>query len=143
MRKKMESRSRTRGAPHFDLKLSPGGMADVEFTAQMIMLARREEIPISTRTLDVLKASEGKELTIEETNLLVSAYSLLRHVEAGVRLILEDRGSILPDGHRLDLLARCLGRKSGAQLLAQLTETATDVRRTFTQFCTRLETQER
>jgi glutamate-ammonia-ligase adenylyltransferase len=38
MRRKMETRSRTRQGDFIDVKLGPGGMADVEFLGQMIQL---------------------------------------------------------------------------------------------------------
>jgi glutamate-ammonia-ligase adenylyltransferase len=143
MRQRMESRSRTRGRSHFDLKLSPGGMADVEFIAQMVVLARGPEPPVGEQTLDIVSAARGRELASVEIDRLKSAYTLYRRIEAGMRLILEERGTILPEGPRLELLARCLEHAAGNELAERLADVAAGVRATFQDFCSRLERGDR
>jgi glutamate-ammonia-ligase adenylyltransferase len=111
MRRKTETRSRTQAAEFFDLKLGPGGMVDIEFLAQMIQLkwggAHAEVRHKGTR--GVLHAARSLALSVhaDEETLLSESYRVYREIEKLMRITLEERGSILPEGQRLELLGRC------------------------------------
>ncbi len=110
MRKRMEKRSKVRGSELLDLKLSAGGMVDVEFLAQMLQLrygGNRAELRHG-RTCDVLRSFSSFLKLDHEIEELIAAYRLLRSVETLVRITLEERGTVLPDGEKLDVLAKLL-----------------------------------
>jgi glutamate-ammonia-ligase adenylyltransferase len=140
MRRKMETRSRVRGQGPLDTKLGPGGMVDIEFLAQMIQLrdgGHRRDLRALT-TAEVLTAVEGSTLSREESEELRSAYALYGAVQKTLRLALEERGSLLPEGERLDLLARLLKEADGESLKEKVEETMSRVRRLFLKVTGRL-----
>jgi glutamate-ammonia-ligase adenylyltransferase len=109
MRKRMEKRSRVSGSELIDLKLSPGGMVDVEFLAQMLQLrygGSRADLR-HARTCDVLRAFSSL-LTVEQAEALMQTYQWYRKLETLLRITLEERGSILPAREKLELLAKLL-----------------------------------
>jgi len=131
MRRKMETRSRTRGGEIVDIKLGPGGMADIEFLVQMWMLHRRSP-PVGSRAVTpLLTAASPGLLTTGEAALGTRAYAMYRRLELLLRVTLEERSSILPAGGRLDTLARRYGMKSGADLAAEVARTMREVREMF------------
>ncbi len=114
-----------------DIKLGPGGMADIEFLVQMWMLQRRT-LPVGSRAVTVLlKAASPDFLTTAEAEVGTRAYAMYRRLELLMRVTLEERSSILPAGGKLDTLARRYGMKSGADLTAQVTRTMREVRGLF------------
>ena len=114
-----------------DIKLGPGGMADIEFLVQVWMLHRRT-LPVGSRGVTVLlEAASPDFLTAAEAELGTRAYAMYRRLELLLRVTLEERSSILPAGGRLDTLARRYGMKSGADLTAQVTRTMREVREMF------------
>jgi len=118
----MESRSRFRGEAPIDIKVGEGGMVDIEFIAQMIQL-RFVSDPLgerSRRTVDVLSEAPPTILSADEVLELSGAYRFYRQVEMYLRIALEESGSLLPEGHKLDTLARCLGRPQGEELKGEI-----------------------
>ena len=143
MRKKMESRTRTRGEAIIDFKLGAGGMVDVEFLTQMLLL-QPGVLPEKVRGRDVLtllRAIPSPFLTSEEQTLLIDAYRLCRRLELLLRITLEERGSLLPVGERLERLGRCAGRLSPEALTGTVTRTMSSVRSLFLAVAARLEQQ--
>jgi len=138
MRRKMETRSRTRGSEIVDIKLGPGGMADIEFLVQMWMLQRRSPPPGSRTVRALLAAASGEFLSAAEARLCTEAYAAYRRLELLLRITLEEGSSILPTGARLDTLARRYGMKSGAELAAMLTGTMREVRNVLLRVADRL-----
>lgn len=131
MRRKMETRSRTRGGEILDIKVGAGGMADIEFLVQMSML-RRQAPPEGGRTvLDLLAAAASDMLTPAEVELGTRAYILYRRLELLLRVALEERSSVLPAGERLDVLARRFGVKNGSELTMLVAGTMRQVRAVF------------
>ncbi len=135
MRRKMETRSQTRSSGFLDVKLGPGGMVDVEFIVQMIQLKYGAALPLlrNRLTTEVLESSPAAVLSGSQVTLLQSAYQLFRRVEIMMRLVHEDRSTILPEGEKLILLARILGLPDGEALTEQIAEAATNVRGQFLQ----------
>jgi glutamate-ammonia-ligase adenylyltransferase len=140
MRRRMETRSRTRAATFVDLKLGPGGMADCEFIAQMIQLRFGGEHPElrGARTAAVLRSAAHGVLTPGETDELVSSYGMERRLELLLRTGLEEKGAILPEGEPLDLLARLYDGSSGPALASRLAGTMKRVRAIFLDVAGRL-----
>ena len=139
----MESRTRTRGEAIIDFKLGAGGMVDVEFLTQMLLL-QPGVLPEKVRGRDVLtllRAIPSPFLTSEEQTLLIDAYRLCRRLELLLRITLEERGSLLPVGERLERLGRCAGRLSPEALTGTVTRTMSSVRSLFLAVAARLEQQ--
>jgi len=140
MRRKMESRSRFRGKGPPDIKLGPGGMVDIEFLAQMLQLRfgrehtafRRQDVP------GVMALAKDALLTPDEAMTLLSAYRLYRSLENLLRITLEERGSLLPGGDKLEVLARCLDRTDGARLTSRIETTMAHIRALFLTITSRL-----
>ncbi len=133
MRRKIETRSRTRSQDFFDLKLGAGGIVDVEFAAQMIQLRfgkLHHEIR-SMKTLEVLDLAGKRWFAPDEVAPLAQAYRSMREVEKLLRLTLEEKGTVLPEGEKLELLARCAGESSGNALRKRLVSMADQTRNRF------------
>jgi glutamate-ammonia-ligase adenylyltransferase len=133
MRRKVETRSRTRTDELVDLKLGPGGIVDIEFLAQMIQLKFGEKHPAlrSQSTTGVLTTALDVWLNAEDVSFFTSAYALLRQLENLIRITLEERGTVLPEGKKLDLLARCYDGSSGLQLRSRVGSIMSSVRTRF------------
>ena len=123
MRKKTETRSRAHGGRLVDVKLGEGGMVDLEFLAQMALLAGRAEPGRRpARTAAVLAALPPSVLPRDVSAAAAEAYGFFRSVEFHLRSTLEERGSLLPEGPALDRLARVLQRSEGAELFRRVAE---------------------
>jgi len=107
MRRAMESRIRTRGPAPIDLKLGRGGLVDIEFLVQMALLrsGRAGQELHATPVLSSLPSLAGV-LDASAAARLSDCYRHLRTAQAFMRLTLEDRGNLLPEGPRLERLAR-------------------------------------
>ncbi|MFN0158489.1 MAG: DUF294 nucleotidyltransferase-like domain-containing protein [Bacteroidota bacterium] len=131
MRRKMETRSRTRGSDHVDIKLGAGGMVDVEFLVQMSMLAsgqlgrRLHGMPTMTALEEI------PWLAKDDRKIISSAYALYRKLELYKRLALEEHGSLLPEGEHLDMLGRIHDGSSGQQMKASIEKAMQTVRKIF------------
>ncbi len=133
MRRAMESRTRTRRARAVDLKLGPGGMADVEFIVQMMQMKYGGILP-GIRGAKVCTALREDRLPGEmpcDRAFLSSAYAMYRRLELIMRIGLEDRGWILPAGEKLQRLARLYDGSSGTALGARIASTMARVRKEF------------
>ncbi|MDN4501625.1 bifunctional [glutamate--ammonia ligase]-adenylyl-L-tyrosine phosphorylase/[glutamate--ammonia-ligase] adenylyltransferase [Alteromonadaceae bacterium BrNp21-10] len=93
MREKMRSHLSKGGADEFDLKQDSGGIADIEFLVQFLVLAHAHQYPLLGRWSDNVRIIE----TLIECNLLtniegqdlINAYLAYRH--AGHRLALQQK----------------------------------------------------
>ena len=91
MRTRMRDHLNRGDSTHFDLKQSPGGMVDIEFIAQFLVLAHAHQYPeLLTKWSDNLRIFEACQqaelLTSEQTKQLIDAYCHIR--DAGHRLSL-------------------------------------------------------
>jgi glutamate-ammonia-ligase adenylyltransferase len=133
MRRAMETRSKTRRRSFIDLKHGPGGMADVEFIVQMIQLKwggsrpeiRGEKVSAILRQAWLPPGMGG------EPAFLASAYAMYRRLELLLRIGLEDRGWVLPEGEKLQRLGRLYDGSSGTALESRVAATMKRVRQEF------------
>jgi glutamate-ammonia-ligase adenylyltransferase len=136
MRASMESRIRTRGPAPIDLKLSRGGLVDIEFIAQMALLRGGEEalelhaasVHSSLPALAALRPS-GPELSPASAARLADCYRHYREAQAFLRLTLEDRSNLLPEGARLERLARAHTGSHAEEYHAAMRSRMDEVRR--------------
>ncbi|MCK5571267.1 MAG: hypothetical protein KAJ12_00835, partial [Bacteroidetes bacterium] len=140
MRRKMETRSKVRGSDMLDLKLGRGGMVDIEFMVQMVQLRKGREVPaLRCGAVRTLLAEAGRHvLDAEETNMFWSAYETFRTLEKLMRVTIEERNTVLPNGPKLETLARCYDRSTGKELHARVKDTMATVRKRFLEVTRRL-----
>lgn len=133
MRRKMETRSRTRGEEPLDIKLGPGGMVDIEFLAQMVQLASGARQPDvrGKPVQEILKLTDASYVSRDEATNLAATYSLYRRLETLQRITLEERGTILPDGRKLETLSSCFDRSTGSALRQHVAAAMKETRRMF------------
>ncbi|WP_130864975.1 bifunctional [glutamine synthetase] adenylyltransferase/[glutamine synthetase]-adenylyl-L-tyrosine phosphorylase [Acidipropionibacterium timonense] len=96
-----------------EIKLGPGGLRDVEFTAQLLQLVHgRQDASLRVRsTFDALRAlSAGGYIGRADANRLLAAYRLERTLEHRVQLYRLRRTHLLPEAPEdLRRLARAVG----------------------------------
>jgi glutamate-ammonia-ligase adenylyltransferase len=115
---RVESERLPRGAdPSRHTKLGPGGLADVEWTAQLLQLRHAHEVPAlrTTRTLEALDAAVGTDLLApSDRDALATSWRTVSRVR-NAALLVRTRGSDeLPrDTRELAKVARVLGYEPG------------------------------
>ena len=61
----------------------------------------------------------------------MSAYRELRRIETFMRLTVEDRGSILPEGEKLELLSKVFGESGSSEFTALVHSLMNETRQSF------------
>jgi glutamate-ammonia-ligase adenylyltransferase len=133
MRRAMETRGKTRREIFIDLKHGPGGMADVEFIVQMLQLkfgGTRPEIR-GGKVGAILRQAWLPPGMPGESAFLASAYAMYRRLELLIRIGLEERRNVLPQGEKLQRLARLYDGSSGPALQSRVGATMKRVRQEF------------
>ena len=104
--------------PQRHTKLGPGGLADVEWTVQMLQLRHAGRVPAlrTTRTLAALRAAQDAELLDPgQTRVLAHAWRTASRVRNATLLVRGRPGDNLPsDLRELTGVARVLGYPPGA-----------------------------
>ena len=107
-----------------DVKLSRGGIREIEFTVQLLQVVRGGQFPeLRTRpTLEALQRVARAELMPPEAaDALARAYVFLRRVEHRIQYLDDQQTHILPtDDADLDWIARTLGYDSACPFLCEL-----------------------
>jgi glutamate-ammonia-ligase adenylyltransferase len=116
---RVESERLPRGADRtLHLKLGPGGLADVEWTAQLIQLRHGNAVPElrTTQTRRALDAAVDAELLAPaDRDVLVEAWNTASSVRNGLVLVSGRPSDVLPtDVRTLAALSRVLGYGPGA-----------------------------
>jgi glutamate-ammonia-ligase adenylyltransferase len=93
--------------PAFHLKLGPGGLADVEFCAQLLQLEHGIRTTATIATLDALRAAAV--LDDDEADTLVAAHRFCDRTRNRWFLVRGTRADSLPTGDDLGRLAHSLG----------------------------------
>jgi glutamate-ammonia-ligase adenylyltransferase len=93
-----------RGAdPHTHLKLGRGGLADVEWTVQLLQLQHAGQHPAlqTSRTLDALRAAAERELLpADDAQALILAWRLVSRIRNAVTLVRGRPGDAVPSDSR-------------------------------------------
>ncbi|MEP7056834.1 MAG: bifunctional [glutamate--ammonia ligase]-adenylyl-L-tyrosine phosphorylase/[glutamate--ammonia-ligase] adenylyltransferase [Caldimonas sp.] len=111
-----EAQRRAAGRPERanDVKLSRGGIREIEFIVQLLLVVRGGQFP-EMRTRSTLKGltklAAGGLMKTESAGRLAEAYTFLRRVEHRIQFLDDQQTHLLPtqDGD-LDWIARSLGR---------------------------------
>ena len=115
---RVESERLPRGAdPSTHLKLGPGGLADVEWTVQLLQLMHAATIEglRTTRTLDALEAAAGAGLIpARDRSVLLAAWRMATSIRNAVVLVTGRPSDALPrDARTLAAVSRVLGYRPG------------------------------
>jgi len=122
------SAQRSAGRPERanDVKLSRGGIREIEFTVQLLQVVRGGQFPeLRTRpTLQALqRLAQAKLMPATSAEGLAKAYVFLRQVEHRIQYLDDQQTHLLPtDPADLAWLAHTLGFESESALLAQLAQ---------------------
>ena len=107
-----------------DVKLSRGGIREIEFIVQLLQVVRGGQFPeLRTRaTLDALPRLMRAGLMPQDTaDALAAAYLFLRQVEHRIQYLDDQQTHVLPtNDDDLDWIARTMGYASSGPLLAEL-----------------------
>src|SRR5436190_736930 len=119
IKSRVEAERLPRGTdPHRHTKLGPGGLADVEWTVQLLQLRHAWELPglRTTRTLEALEAAAAAGLlSPEQARVLGHAWRTASRVRNATLLVRGRPGDTLPtDLRELTGVARVLGYPPGA-----------------------------
>jgi [glutamine synthetase] adenylyltransferase / [glutamine synthetase]-adenylyl-L-tyrosine phosphorylase len=111
---RIEAERMPRGVePALHLKLGPGGLADVEWVAQLLQLRHAASVPAlrTTRTLAALKAAHDQRLIAgEDAEPLVAAWRLASQIRNAVMLVRGRPTDSVPTAQpELGAVARLLG----------------------------------
>lgn len=94
--------------PRFDLKLGPGGLADIEWTAQLLQLRHGIRAPGTVPALEA--AVEGGHLDPADAGTLIGTYEFLERTRNRLTLVQSAGRDALPTQPEvLTWLARALG----------------------------------
>jgi glutamate-ammonia-ligase adenylyltransferase len=118
LKARVDSERLPRGAdPATHTKLGRGGLADIEWTVQLLQLSHGHEVPglRTTRTLDALRAAGAAGLlTAEQVDSLVASWRLATHVRNAMMLVRDKAEDQVPhQGVALVALGRAMGYPPG------------------------------
>ncbi len=123
-------------ADKLEVKRSPGGIVDVEFLVQYLVLAGR--LPWSPETSNYYSALTGRCLTAigeQDCAILLAGYRVLRGVENTVRLITGGGESAIPIGSpNATAVARSLGFETVENLQSAVQEATGEMRRIYNKY---------
>ena len=134
MRHRMEPKSGWGKVPQINIKRAPGGIVDIEFIAQLLVLkhGRKNRRLRLTSTRQAL----GRLLTlglieVEDGRFLLEAYERLRLVGKGMRIASEQAEDVLPNGRELDILSRAVGVIGSEVFIREIRELMEKTRQIF------------
>ena len=107
-----------------DVKLSRGGIREIEFIVQLLQVVRAGQFP-ELRVRDTLRAlprlAKAGLMLPETATQLAHAYEFLRHIEHRIQYLDDQQTHVLPtDDQDLAWIAATMGCESTQQLLNQL-----------------------
>ena len=118
LKARMEAERLPRGVdPGLHTKLGPGGLSDVEWTAQVLQLRHGHEIEglRTTRTLLAMDAAvEGGVLAGEDRDVLATAWRMATRVRDAVMLVRGKASDLVPtDAQELSAVSQVMGYPAG------------------------------
>jgi glutamate-ammonia-ligase adenylyltransferase len=130
----MRSRMEASASPR-SLKRAAGGLVDVEFLVQLLILRSGRDRPeiVQSNIWEALDALERAELLPgEQIELLREGYSFLRFVEARLRIVTDRPLTEIPENHDdLEKLARRAGFEGAIPFGKKLASAMTGIRSVF------------
>ncbi|WP_067478618.1 bifunctional [glutamine synthetase] adenylyltransferase/[glutamine synthetase]-adenylyl-L-tyrosine phosphorylase [Actinomadura hibisca] len=123
LKARMESERLPRGVDRrLHTKMGPGGLADVEWVAQLLQLRHAHDVPAlrTTRTLEALEAAAAARLLDgEDAAVLAEAWRLATRIRNTVMLVRGRASDVLPTDHHNERSAvtRVMGYPATGELL--------------------------
>ncbi|MFA1539114.1 bifunctional [glutamine synthetase] adenylyltransferase/[glutamine synthetase]-adenylyl-L-tyrosine phosphorylase [Actinomadura monticuli] len=123
LKARMESERLPRGVERrLHTKLGPGGLADVEWVAQLLQLKHAHDVPAlrTPRTLDALDAAvAARVLDARDAEVLTEAWCLATRIRGSIMLVRGRASDLLPTDHHRERTAvtRVLGYPGTGDLL--------------------------
>ncbi|WP_084265649.1 bifunctional [glutamine synthetase] adenylyltransferase/[glutamine synthetase]-adenylyl-L-tyrosine phosphorylase [Actinomadura macra] len=123
LKARMESERLPRGVERrLHIKLGPGGLADVEWVAQLLQLRHAHDVPAlrTTRTLAALDAAVTARLLDEDdAEVLAEAWCLATRIRGAIMLVRGRASDLLPTDHLRErsAVSRVLGYRGTGELL--------------------------
>jgi len=132
MRRRMEPGQGRGRKAQINIKRGPGGIVDIEFIAQIMVLKhgrgdRRLRLTSTRQALTRLVALG----CLEEGSFLLEAYERLREIEKAKRIASEQAEDVLPEGRTLEILARTCGHAEGDALVQEVRALMQETRQVF------------
>jgi [glutamine synthetase] adenylyltransferase / [glutamine synthetase]-adenylyl-L-tyrosine phosphorylase len=123
MRQRMVPQHRGGRSGRVHIKRDPGGIVDIEFVAQLLVLrhgyADASLRVTGTRTA-LRRLAENGHLVAADAERLGAAYERLREIEKALRIGADQAEDVLPQGAGLAVLARAAGQATGGALGAEV-----------------------
>jgi len=132
--KEMKLRIEQQAGANENIKLGEGGIRDIEFITQALLLLPDGDDPLrpDTNTMLALRQLAGKRITRKDVEKLISSYEFFRTIEHRLQLLHGTQTHSIP---RTDtetaLLARRLGFSSGRRLMRTIERERKAVRKIF------------
>lgn len=109
-----------------NIKLSPGGIRDIEFSVQALQLlngGKDKELRTGNSLDAVYKLYKANLISFEEKNVLTEAYFYYRKIEHYLQLMNDSQTHTIPDeGEILEKLSNYLGYKDSATFLKTVSD---------------------
>jgi glutamate-ammonia-ligase adenylyltransferase len=135
VRRRMEPRQE-RGRPlQVDLKRGPGGLVDIEFIAQILVLKlgkKRRQLRLTNTRQVLAQTLQMGHLDESQGHFLLDSYDRLREVEKAMRRVSNQASQLLPTGPELASLARSVGQPDPEALSREIQDLVRETRRIFT-----------
>ena len=137
MRKRMEPRPERGKVLPVDIKRGPGGIVDVEFITQLLVLKhgwKRRDLRLANTREGLNRMRELGLVDAQVGRRLLEAYERLREVEKGMRIASEQAENELPEGRELGVLARAVGEMDPEEFKRNIGELMKENREQFDRF---------
>jgi len=134
LRQRLEPGAKGNRAAALDIKRGPGGIVDLEFIAQILVLKlgrQQRELRLRSTRQALARLAELGHLQEGAGQFLIEAYDRLRRIEKGMRLASDQAENALPAGRQLAVLARAVGQSGPQELVGELEELMGETRRLF------------
>ncbi|AFH50101.1 Glutamine synthetase adenylyltransferase [Ignavibacterium album JCM 16511] len=132
--KKLKQSIEQRAADEDNIKLSSGGIRDIEFSVQALQLVNGKKYPQvrAASTLNAMLAlNKHKIITDKETLFLINTYKLYRRIEHYLQLMNDRQTHSIPEnGELLEKIAFYLGYKNSSEFKSELNK----IRKQVTEF---------
>ncbi|MBI5661192.1 MAG: hypothetical protein HZC46_03495 [Ignavibacterium album] len=129
--KKLKQSLELRAADESNIKLSSGGIRDIEFSVQALQIINGKKYPQvrSASTLDAIIAlNKHKIITDKETLFLINTYKLYRRIEHYLQLMNDRQTHTIPESGELpEKIAYYFGNKNSEEFKSELNKIRKEV----------------
>ena len=135
LRDRMEKELAQESRKGIDVKLGAGGLADIEFSVQVLQLMhghRNQKLRNGNTIENIQLLSNYGMLDHQQAVTLVKQYQFLRNVECALRLMSEQYSSHLPkDEPTLEILTKLLGFSGSSDFMEEYRKTTGEIRKFY------------